>query len=269
MTEILKINANENEIEYAKFGNGKRAFVIIPGLSIKSVMESAALVENAYSVFKEDYMGYLFDRRKEVKAGLTVDEMAEDIADSLKALKIERAFVFGTSQGGMIAQLLAIKHPELVSKLVIASSASRLGESSKKVVSNWIDLAEKGEAVALCEDFVKLLYTDDFIKQYGAGIVKYHSSCTKEELERFIILAKACEGFDVYEKLSEIKCPVLVIGAENDRVLTPESSTEIAEKLGCECYIYPAPYSHAVYDEAPDYKERILSFFKNNNALLR
>ena len=56
---------------------------------------------------------------------------------------------------------------------------------------------------------------------------------------------------------------MLVIGAKADRVLTPEGSVEIAEKLGgkCELYMYDEKYGHCVFDEAPDYKDRIYKFF--------
>lgn len=258
---ISSVKTDNFEIEYAKFGCGEKPFVMIPGLSIKSVIESAELVESSYSMFEKDFTVYLFDRRKNVAAGHSLDEMAKDIAVALNALGIDNACVFGASQGGMIAQLLAIKRPELVSKLILASTASRLNNTAKMVVENWIDLAEKGEAEALCEDFVKLLYSEDFALKYGEAIVKYNSSCTKEELKKFVILAKACEDLSLYDRLGDIKCATLVIGAENDCVLTPKASVEIAEKLGSEYYIYPAPYAHAVYDEAPDYKDRIMKFF--------
>jgi hypothetical protein len=54
----------------------------------------------------------------------------------------------------------------------------------------------------------------------------------------------------------------LALGSEGDRVTTPEGSRQIAEKLGCAIYLYDSSYGHAVYDEAPDYKERILAFFQ-------
>ena len=55
---------------------------------------------------------------------------------------------------------------------------------------------------------------------------------------------------------------MLVIGAENDTVFPAEiSSKEMAEKTGWELYIYEH-YCHAVYDEATDYKDRIMAFFE-------
>jgi len=248
------------EMEYAVFGKGEKVFVIIPGLSIKSVIESASAVARAYKAFGETHTVYLFDRRKDVNEGLTLNDMAEDIIDSMKALGLSRADVFGTSQGGMIAQLIAIKEPELVKNLVLGSSAARENGYARNVISQWIELALENESKKLAESFVEKLYSEKFVRKYGSFIIKMTSSCTEDELKRFIILAESCDGFDILSSLEKIKCPVLVLGAKEDKVLTGKASEEIAEKLGCEIYMYPAPYSHAVYDEAPDFKDRILEF---------
>ena len=57
----------------------------------------------------------------------------------------------------------------------------------------------------------------------------------------------------------------LVIGDMDDQVLGPYASLQMAENLpnqeGIVLYMYKS-YGHAAYDLAPDYKERILSFFK-------
>ena len=47
---------------------------------------------------------------------------------------------------------------------------------------------------------------------------------------------------------------------EGDKVVTADASREIADRLGCELYLYPDSYGHCVFDEAPDYKDRILNF---------
>ena len=56
--------------------------------------------------------------------------------------------------------------------------------------------------------------------------------------------------------------PVFVIGGKHDLVLTGEASEEIAEKLGCACYMYE-DLGHSAYEEAPDFNRRVLEFFKN------
>ncbi|MBO0886042.1 MAG: alpha/beta fold hydrolase, partial [Acidimicrobiales bacterium] len=50
-------------------------------------------------------------------ASYTVEDMADDVAGLLEALDIERAHVVGASMGGMIAQALAIRHPDRVASL--------------------------------------------------------------------------------------------------------------------------------------------------------
>ena len=121
---------NGIEMDYCVFGKGRRNFVILPGLSVKSVMLSAQAVEDAYKVFADEYRVWLFDRRRNMPETYSISEMAEDTAVVMEYLGLEGAYVFGASQGGMIAQVLAMEHPELVRKLVIGSSAAR-------VESNW------------------------------------------------------------------------------------------------------------------------------------
>ena len=84
---------------------------------------------------------------------------------------------------------------------------------------------------------------------------------TDEEFERFVLLAKASDGFDIYDRLNMIKADTLVIGSLGDNVLGAEASVELAEKLGCESFMYGKEFGHCVYDEAPDYRQRLIRFF--------
>ena len=65
----------------------------------------------------------------------------------------------------------------------------------------------------------------------------------------------------MYENLYKIECPILVIGSEKDKIMSRVRQTELAEDLGAELYLYPS-FGHAVYDEAPDYKQRLIEFFE-------
>ena len=84
------------------------------------------------------------------------------------------------------------------------------------------------------------------------------------DTNRFITLAKAVLTVDTYDRLSEIKCPVLVLGGGQDKIATGQASLEIAKKLGCEYYIYE-DLSHEAYSESKDFNRRIYEFFKKEN----
>jgi pimeloyl-ACP methyl ester carboxylesterase len=101
--------------------------------------------------------------------------------------------------------------------------------------------------------------------QIRGDFAEASKTVTEEELDRFKIMTECMNGFDFTEGLEKIKCPVFVIGDRDDRVFGPDSSELIAEHLDSrpdfELYMYDG-YGHAVYDTAPDCKEKILGFLK-------
>ena len=255
------VKLKNNEMDYFTFGRGETPFVMLPGLSMKSIMISAEGVASAYRRFAEDFTVYCFDRTKFLYQNITVEELAEDTAEAMRLLGIKNACVFGASQGGMMAQYLTINHPDLVGRLLLGSTCSRLNPTAEAVMESWVRCAERGDIDAFCDSFIDLLYGKAFAEQFGAFIRLAHRDVTAEDFQRFILLGKSCRELNTYDFLTRIQCPVLVLGAEEDRVLTAQASREIAEKLGCDCYLYGEGYGHCVFDEAPDYKDRMMRFF--------
>ena len=90
-------------------------------------------------------------------------------------------------------------------------------------------------------------------------------SVTEEDLSRFIVLAEAVRDFDVSDRLSEITCPVLLLGAKDDPVLGADAASFLAKQLDGHCllevHMYDG-YGHAAYDTAPDYRTRMLEFLR-------
>ena len=257
--EIKTVKINEMHMRYFSFGNpDKEAVIILPGLSVKSVMESAEAIAAAYQKLSSDFCLYVLDRRSDVKEGYTVYDMAEDSYQALREIGLKEANLFGVSQGGMIAQVMAIRHPEFVKAMALCSTTSRVGNS--EALKKWVKYAEDNDAKSLMEGFADDVYSPAFLAKYRDAIVSMADAVTEEEMKRFVIMAKATDGFDVYDELEKIKCPVIVVGAANDKVLGAQASVDLAEKLNGELFIYEG-YGHAVYDEAPDYLDRIYDFY--------
>lgn len=263
LARVETISVREDEMDYTVFGNGSKTFVIIPGLSIHSVMSSAEAIAAAYQDFTADYTVYVFERPKKLREGMTNKDIAEETTAAMKTLGIESADIFGASQGGMIAMEIAINHPDTINKLILGSTLAKQNDTFQQVIEQWILLAEKKDEPALLENFADNVYSEATLAAYRDVLVSSNRGITDEEYERFIIQAKACAGFDCYDELSAIKCPVLVLGAEGDHVTTAEGSKQIADALQCECYLYGEEYGHGVYDEAQDYRERCLKFLAN------
>ena len=268
-SRIETVTTDSFAMDYFQFGHGPKTLVILPGLSVQSVMGSAEAVAAAYQPLTDDYTIYLFDRRKELPPSYSVYEMAQDTAEAFRVLGLEQVDLFGVSQGGMIAAEIAIRYPELVHKLVLGSTAARIGEAEFQTVEKWIALARAADAQGLYLAFGEALYPEEVFEQSRELLADAARSVTDEDLRRFVILAEGMRGFDVTEDLGAIACPVMVIGSMDDRVVGPEASFQIAWQLkgrpDAVLFMYGG-YGHAAYDTAPDYKDRLLQFFAPGSA---
>ncbi len=255
----LKLTLNNKQINYITFGKGTKPLIMIQGLNTNGIKGAANSLAYMYRIFAKDYKVYLFDRRAEIYDSITVRELAEDIAEAMDALGLVNADVFAVSQGGMIGQYLAIDRPDLVHRMVLAVTLSRNNEVVKEVLSNWIQMTEQEKYKELVVDMAVKMYSDAYVKRYKPFMPLLTAMQKPKDKDRFITLAKACLTCNAYDELDQIKCPVLVLGGSRDKVTTGQASVEIAEKLGCEIYMYE-DLGHAAYEEAKDFNRRVYDF---------
>lgn len=260
---IVTARVNGSEVKTAVLLGGTRPFVILPGLSPRSILRSAPAVECMYRNKAKDMRLYLVDRREEVPDDYSIEGIADDTAAALYALGVRNAAVFGASQGGMIAQALAAKYPELVSALVLGSTTSKTNPTVLKVIGHWADLAEAGEGDRLAHEMTGNICSETMLARFGDVLAAGAKDLTEAELRRFAILARTCLNFDAEPYLKNITCPVLVLGSKGDRVMTPEASIRLAELTKAELYLYGPEFGHIVYDEASDYIDRMMLFFEH------
>ncbi len=260
---IETVNAGSFSMDYFKFGQGKETLVILPGISVQSVMLYAESIAGAYRMFADTHTVYVFDRRKELPASYSAGDMARDTAEVFQLLGLGNIRLFGTSQGGRIAMEIAVRHPEMIDKLVLASTSAYVDEAHYQTFEKWTALARAGKKAELYLVFGEAVYPRDIFEQTRTLLTELSKEVTDEELARFIVMSEAMSSPDLSEDLKKISCPVLVTGSLDDKVLGGDASINIAKSLkeqkGVVLYMYNG-YGHASYDTAPDYKERLLSF---------
>ena len=261
---IERVTLDGFSMRYFRFGRGEKTLVILPGLSVQSVMGMADTVAQSYASLQDDFTVYVFDRREELPESYPVRDMGRDTAEAMAALGLRDVCLFGASQGGMMALVIAIEFPELVGKLALGSSSSHVQPERYRVIEGWIRLAEAGDAVGLYLAFGKEIYPPAVYEQYREALAAAGESVTEEELRRFCILARGIKDFSVAEELAAIRCQVFALGDFEDAVLDSDATMEIAEKLdehaGFRLYMYVG-FGHAAFDTAPDYRKRLLDFF--------
>ena len=258
-----KLTVQGMQLDYITFGNGTKPLIMVQGLNTRGIKGAAVSLAYMYRIFAKDYKVYLFDRRPVVQEGITVRDMASDIALAMDTLGIAKADVFGVSQGGMIAQYLAIDRPDLVNKLVLAVTLSKNNAMVEAVIHHWITLAEQGRMKELVADMAVKMYSDAYVKRYQPLMPLLTVLQKPKDVNRFVVLAKACLTCHAHDLLDKIKSPVFVIGGRQDLVVGGEASEEIAEKLGCRIHMYDH-LGHAAYEEAKDFNQRVYDFLNES-----
>lgn len=260
VVEDKLITTSEYSLPYFDFGKGDKNFILLPGASMTSILNSEDGVKALFAPYAEDFHIYVFDVPQDLESVSDIDQLADIIADASKVLGIKEADIYGASMGGMIAQELAIRYPSLVHSLTLASSMSRNNELSKKVISGWADISNPEE---LARDVNTHVYSKEFYGTYAEAFQALESGATSEGVKRLHNLTRMILDFNIYDELDQIKCPVYVFAGSDDNTLGVEASIDIAEKLGCYIKVYEG-YSHAMYDEFPGFYDDV--FAKINEA---
>ena len=250
------------EMDYVCFGRGTETLVILPGLSdglhtVKGTAKWKALANRAYA---KKYRVYMLSRRNILPEGYTTRNMAVDVAYAMYALGIARANVLGISQGGMIAQYLAIDHPELVKKLVLAVTLCRPNDTVCATIPRRIVWAKSDDYRAIVLDTIQTSSSPSMLRLYRPAFPLLGRTGKPKSFDRFLVHAEACITHDASAELSRIVCPTLVIGGDSDQNVGPGTSEELAARIpGSELHIYPGR-GHAAFLEERDFPARVLAF---------
>ena len=250
---------NGHDFDYISFGSGRDVLIMLPGVGdgFKTAKGMAVPFAFMYRMFAVSFRVYVFSRRNDLPDGFTSADMADDLSNIMDALDIGAAHIFGVSQGGMIAQQMAIRHPEKVKSLVLAVTAARPTRIMREALESWLLMAERNNYKGIMLDTAERSYTGTYLER-GKRMNKLIALAKPKSYERFRILCESCLSHDVYEDLPEIRCPVYIIGASLDRVLGPEASAEMHEAIpGSGIYMFEG-YSHGVYEQAKDFNEMAL-----------
>jgi len=156
--------------------------------------------------------------------------MADDAVRLMDLLGIDNAHVMGLSMGGMIAQELAIEHPDRVMKLVLACTYAIQDETSGSTQEQtrlWQLAPEKKVGAMIGLAFNSPVYRFTF-----ASLATVEARLRGESCRVGIAgQSEACLEHNALERLPSITAPTLVIVGTGDRVIKPVSSEVIAGRI--------------------------------------
>ena len=257
-----RVSFPEWEMDYIRFGTGQKTLIMIPGVGdgLKTVRGMALPFALLYRALAGDFTVHVFSRRVRLTPHMTTRAMARDLNDAMEQLNLSRAAVVGVSQGGMIAQWLAIDHPDKVEKLVLTVTLSRPNPTVEDVIRRWTDMAQRGDYRGIMLDTAERSYSEKRLRRSRLTYRLLGNIGRPGSFDRFLIQAESCVTHNAWDQLGRIACPTLIIGGDDDRIVTGTASSEMAARIpNSQLYIYEG-LGHGLYEEAPDFLERVRDF---------
>ena len=266
-----KAEMNGIGMYYQVQGQGE-PLVLIPGLGADHT--SWFLQARA---FKKHYRVITFDGRGMGKTDkpadpFTLETMADDVVALMDHLGADAANIVAVSMGGLVAQEIALDHPDRVRKLVLASSTSGDGSGrqphpeltqaigldpeSNEIDFNSVDfrLAMK---VMISLSFKRWLYRTMMLllSRFYVKPAAY---------EGLVGELKAIAGHSTLDRLHQIQCPTLVIAGTDDKIVPPESSGVLAHHISGARLVMVEGGSHSFFVEMRGrFNREVLDFLRN------
>ena len=170
-----------------------------------------------------------FGGSKPVEGGLAA--VADRMAEVVNEIGDPEAIVLGNGYGGFVALQMAIRHPSIAKKLILADCGAAFSEPGREAFRNMAAASKAKGLAAITDVAMRRLFAPEF----QAG----HPDLMRDRREAFLktdpeVLQAACAqlaALDLRPELSKVKVPVLVLVGEHDEATPPPMSVELAALL--------------------------------------
>lgn len=265
-------DANGARLYYEVYGEGE-PLLLIMGLGANHLGWALHV-----PVYAEEFQVIVFDSRGVGQSSfpedmkLTIPLLADDAAALLDALGIDSAHVYGVSLGGMIAQELALRHPEMVRSLILGATTpggSNAVPAKPEALSALLDLGA-AEAGGVGAGLLEVLFSPEYLAEHGSewlerlgGAADYPA--TPSEVYTAQLLAGA--GHDTYDRLPDITAPTLVIHGTDDPLLPVDNGRILAERIpGAELFLLEGARHGYLMERQAESDTAVLDFLRTHSG---
>jgi len=191
----------------------------------------------------------------------SMEQHADDLANLLTELGIQKAHIAGISYGGEISMVFAYKYPERVRSLIISSAVSQIDPMLNAIGKSWMGALQSGDPGTMFDVTMTSNFSEDWIASHGPLLEATRKRYDQMDMKAATELMTAFTKIDFTKDLKKITSPTLVLVGELDN-LKPRKYAEIItnEIAGSEFLVIPHA-GHAVCLEQPaSFNSVILGF---------
>jgi 3-oxoadipate enol-lactonase len=229
------IDAAGTELHYLRAGEGE-PLLLIQGMSATHLAWGRPFLDE----LERSFDTIVFDNRGMGLSGqaelpFTIADLAADTAALLDALELETAHVVGISMGGMIAQELALAHPERIRTLTIGASYCG-GPAGTLMAPEDLQMLGVAYASGVPEQVFRAMWEINLSPDFRADDSRFATftemgSALPAPQPVVLQQMQACAAHDTHERLSQIDLPTLVIHGDVDRLLGYDNGLQIAAAI--------------------------------------
>jgi pimeloyl-ACP methyl ester carboxylesterase len=261
-------DANGARLYYEVYGEGE-PLLLIPGLALNHLSWA-----DEVPVYAPEFKVIVFDPRGTGQSSFpegvepSMALLADDAAALLDALGVDAAHVSGWSLGGMVAQEMALRHPEKIRSLILGAATP--GGPHSVPSEDWAVAAFTAFLTQglTAPHFLEALLSPAYLAEHRSEAIEYVERLNAgpaTPLQATMAQVQAMTGHDTYDRLPSITAPTLVIHGTDDPLQPAENARILAERIPGAELILLAGARHAYGGEKPaEVHAAVLDFLRRH-----
>jgi 3-oxoadipate enol-lactonase len=216
-------------VDAEQSGDGPPLFLFHSLLSDRASFDAIVpMLSQSFRVIVPELPG--FGRSAAVGGGLAdiADRMAAAVRDAAGA---EPAIVLGNGYGGFVALQMAIRHPDLASKFILADCGAAFSEPGRQAFRNMAAASEAKGLAAITDVAMRRLFAPEFQEAHPDLMADRREAFLRTDPGVFRAACAALAELDLRGELDKVTVPVLVLVGEHDEATPPPMSRELAAGL--------------------------------------
>jgi len=208
-----------------------------------------------------------FGQSAAVSGGLA--DVADRMADAVReaAAGDDDVVVLGNGYGGFVALQMAIRHPGIASRLILADCGAAFSEGGREAFRNMAAVSRAKGLAAITDVAMRRLFAPEFQERNPDLMLNRREAFLRTDPQVFQAACAALAELDLRPELSEVKVPVLVLVGEHDEATPPPMSRELAARLPHARLRILAGCAHVPQLQAPDlFLDAIGDFMPESSA---
>jgi 3-oxoadipate enol-lactonase len=216
-------------VNAAQSGDGPPLFLFHSLLSDRASFDAIApKLSQSFRVLVPELPGFGGSPAVAGGFGAVADRMAAALKDASGG---KDAIVLGNGYGGFVALQMAIRHPGIASKFVLADCGAAFSEPGREAFRNMAAASRAKGLAAVTDVAMRRLFAPDFQAAHPELMQDRRAAFLKTDPAVFQAACAALAALDLRPQLSKVKVPVLVLVGEHDEATPPPMSHELAAGL--------------------------------------